>query len=647
MARPNPALEAALAQFNAQPGTTPDQEAQLRAAITADAGRLTQLNQQATAGRLRGFALEAPGSTPSLVGAYDKASGVVTLPSSSFQAGSTTASSDLKAVLGVQALTVDFAQKTWQDAAGQTQTVSQDMVGNLQATLNGSPVLAGQIKDAVTQGHVQHFSLMGSSMSAGATYDGNTVRQDGTPKGINLPVAGLQSKTAANPQGKYDVKDMTFVLGHEIQHGFNDAQKDQRTEQFLSAVKQEAKVAGPVHDYTDELRDYIQASREDEAKANLAGWNALLSREQQANPTVKGLDLMFNTGNDRVWDFIDRDPTNPLKYTNKPNLAFNQDGSVALRADQVDATALQIATAQGKSAADVAQDNIKGMGENYFDRPSPNYAQLGQRPVHIGEHKPQATTDYPNLYGNWAVEQVIKAEAAANVTYQGAKPKLMIDMATTGLKEDLLEMEGLDLGASKPSITYYDSSQTPAAQRHFDHTQDGSVTPQQDHQYVPVTPSAPSVRTGRSPADEDHPDHGTLQRIRAGVGAIDQTVDKPWDQTSERLSRCLLAACKDDRERYGGRTDGDYSLAANALTQVDHVVMGKDGRFAFAVQGGLHDPLHKLAAVDVAQAIRTPVEVSDAKVDAANTQITQQLALTQQQELVRGPEDPNRGGPTR
>ena len=61
MATPNPQLEAALAQFAAQPGTTPDQEAQLRAAIIADADRLDLLNRQAATGQLKGFALETPG----------------------------------------------------------------------------------------------------------------------------------------------------------------------------------------------------------------------------------------------------------------------------------------------------------------------------------------------------------------------------------------------------------------------------------------------------------------------------------------------------------------------------------------------------------------------------------------------------------
>ncbi len=50
MANPNPQLEAALALFAAQPGTTTDQEAQLRAAVVADADRLNLLNQQAAVG---------------------------------------------------------------------------------------------------------------------------------------------------------------------------------------------------------------------------------------------------------------------------------------------------------------------------------------------------------------------------------------------------------------------------------------------------------------------------------------------------------------------------------------------------------------------------------------------------------------------
>ncbi|WP_299346581.1 hypothetical protein [uncultured Pseudoxanthomonas sp.] len=169
MVKPNPQLEAALSRFAAQPGATPVQEAQLRAAVLADPNRLNVLNQQAVTRQLQGFALEMSSTSPSLIGTYDKQAGVITLPATSFRPVGTTASDDLKAVIGLQAITVDFAYKTWQDHAGKIHAVDQDMVTNLQSAPKGSSVLADQMKDAIRQGHVQHFSLLGHGMAAGAT----------------------------------------------------------------------------------------------------------------------------------------------------------------------------------------------------------------------------------------------------------------------------------------------------------------------------------------------------------------------------------------------------------------------------------------------------------------------------------------------
>src|SRR3546814_4897743 len=90
---------------------------------------------------------------------------------------------------------------------------------------------------------------------------------------------------------------------------------------------------------------------------------------------------------------------------------------------------------------------------------------------------------------------------------------------------------------------------------------------------------------------------------------------------SERISRSLLAACKDSRDKYPDAADA--SLSANALSRVDHVVMGTTGN-VFAVAGRLDDPAHKRAFVSVEEAIRTPVEQSDEKLYIANQAITQE-----------------------
>lgn len=643
MVNPNHQLEAALARFAAQPGTTPEQEAQLRAAVVADADRLGALNRQAAAGQIKGFALEAPIGTPNLTGTYDKAPGVITVPAASFQPSGTAAGDDLRAVVGLQAITIDFAHKTWQDSAGQTHTVNQDMVTNLQSTLNGSPVLATQIKDAVRQGHVQHFSLLSNSMAAGATYDGNTPQQDGTPKGINLPPLRLQTNSPANLQGLYDAQDMTFVLGHEIQHGFNDAARGQATRTFIKHIGTQARVRGPVHDYSDELRAYIQAGREDEAKANISGWNALLSREQQGNPSA-GLADMARIRNTRIEDFVIRgNSTTPPQAL--PGLTFNQDGSLS----QTPA-------------------NIAAMGQHYFDRPSHVHAQPGQRPVGIGEHKPSPSADYPNYYGTWALEQIFSAEDRANVRYQGARPQIAIDMAGLGLKEDLIEMEGLDLGANKAPRPYVDTSHIPAKPGHFHHTQDGIMG--YDHQHVPIV-AAERIRGSGDPVVDRwidalqagdraaaklvqeeftrSPDGQRLWAESMADAHVWDDAQKPW--RAQARDTPLFNQAMDHLERLGPQMDshwrqeqrerlaGTIALEARRghLPEISDLVTSRDGSLIAVWNHPNNSALDRRTdTIDPGQAAEQPLQQTMRQFSDESQRQEQQTIIDAQQRQMQG-----------
>jgi hypothetical protein len=214
MANPNAQLQGAIAQFTAQPSIIPDQAAQLRAAITQDAHLLRQLNHNAASGRLKGFTLSHAGAAPNLAGTYDLSSGVVTLPATSFRPTGTTPSADLVATLRLQDMGLRYAHSTYVDAANVTRPVTQDMVTNLQSTINGSPVLAAEIKRAVTppgpgqSAPLQHFASLSGTV-AGGTYNSTT-------RTMSLPPTSL-----AKPPASFGSGDLTFVLGHEIQHGFN------------------------------------------------------------------------------------------------------------------------------------------------------------------------------------------------------------------------------------------------------------------------------------------------------------------------------------------------------------------------------------------------------------------------------------------
>lgn len=500
---PNAELNAAISSFEKQPGVTAQQVAQLRHALASDSGMLSDLNQEAVAGQLRGFAVQPAGTTPpSLVGSYNLSSGVITLPAASFQATGNASSADLRAVVQVQEMSVRFGNSRFQDPANAAATlpVTQDMIDNLQGTINGSPVLAREVKKAATtadpgdsqtphRNHLENFGFVSGTV-AGGTYNG----QDKT---MRLPAARLQSPT-------YDAVDMTFVLGHEIEHGFNHPASRAANQALFNGVASVAAQPGATHDYTATIGTYLEASRRDEAEAEIAGWNAALSRLQQANPAANQTD-MLNTGNSRMRDFVQRDPaTNAVVALPAPAgtqpLQFNPDGSL-----------------------NATPDNVAAMGRQYFNRP-PNPAPATDRPLGIGD---RGTSDYRNFYGAHAIEAAIDAERAHAQTHPSVTHRMTVNMSQLGLREDLLEREGINIqrnpGTPQP---YYDSGQSPPALHHFDHTQNGA----NDHTHVPVAgaPSAPSALERLSPNDR-----AMLERLREQA---------PAHLPDDTLGRALHAA---------------------------------------------------------------------------------------------------------
>lgn len=128
---------------------------------------------------------------------------------------------------------------------------------------------------------------------------------------------------------------------------------------------------------------------------------------------------------------------------------------------------------------------------------------------------------------------------------------------------------------------------------------------------------APPVQAA-SPDRPGHPDHARLERIREGMRAIDAGAGKAWDDASERLSRSLLVASKDGGDIANMAPDGSAALA-----RIDHVVLGTDARYLFAVQGGMDDPSHRFVGVLVEKALRTPPAQSDQRLEQANVRIAE------------------------
>lgn len=111
-----------------------------------------------------------------------------------------------------------------------------------------------------------------------------------------------------------------------------------------------------------------------------------------------------------------------------------------------------------------------------------------------------------------------------------------------------------------------------------------------------------------------NPDSALFDQATKGVRAIDAKMNRTPDQASENLSGAIAAKAKQE-----------------GLTRIDHVILSDDGSKAFAVQGELNSPMKKMAEVQTAQAVNTPLEQS-ASTMAATARPQAEPAQEQQQQ---------------
>lgn len=466
--------------------------------------------------------------------------------------------------------------------------VTQDQVENLRSAIANSPALSAQVDTAIAAGHLQNFALLPSGTNAGGTYDGHS-------KTIHLPARILST---ASPPNDRRPAELTFVLGHEVQHGFNHPETRRAYAQFETALSAAARGN---HDYTEAIGALLSTNRSDEAASNLAGWNALAGMVKAANPAATLADVYAT--NPRAQDFARRSLDSPTAYATHSDLAINEDLSITATAD-----------------------NIEGMAKHYFDKP-PHLARLG----HNGN------SDYTNYYGAYAVGRASQYEALNPAP--GGIPPMMINMQQLGLQESLLEQNGISLGeGNPPPQPYLDSGTTPPSLHHFDHT---ATT----HTHVPIAaqgiaaqpPQPPDGAAHSAPSVERHnavplmpsEDHSLHEQIRNKVAALDAAHGRGFDATSERLSASLLVLAKE-----------------NGLDRVDHVVLSGHTSHApaahniFVVKGALDDPAALRASTPTVEAAQRPVQESLDNLAVVNQRqadnASQELAQQQAQEQHRG-----------
>lgn len=477
------------------------------------------------------------------------------------------------------------------DDFGRQPGVSPEHVVNLQGVLAASPVLLDQFNEAVAKQRVLGLKPL-TDPNAGGTF---------TPDdhSIRLPLARLSN----GPGGKsLDSGEMTFVLGHELQHCLYSTAAAASRKDFETAAVQIAKTT---HDYSDAAEKVLSSNRMDEASAEIAGWNATVSRVRQSNPHAS-LEDIYREAPGRMHDFIDRTGGMPqFNYALKSNLTLNADMTMPVNAA-----------------------NVEAMGVNFFDKVAKS-TRIG----HAGQ------SDYANHYGPWVVGTAAIYERQYNKPRPGDPEQPMIlDMQRLGLKEEVLERNGIDLGSDTRPMPYLDSSTQPPTPGLFQHSKNTHlhVSPisvqELEHELRerdPQSQSSPAL----SPSQPGHADHALYQQIKGGVEKLDAQHGREWDASSERMTASLLVLAKEE-----------------GLSRVDHVLLNNPtdklaaGEKVFLVQGTQSDPAHHRADMATVQAVQTPENQSFERVQSINQ--AQSQAREQQQALEQSQQEVTPPGPT-
>lgn len=454
--------------------------------------------------------------------------------------------------------------------------VTTDQVANLRKAIANSPALATQVDAAIAAGHLQHFELLPADSNVGGEYDGGT-------KAIRLPASSLSTPAAPD---RHNAAELTFIMGHEIQHGFNDAATERAYKQFESDIADVA-ARDSTHDYTQAIGSMLAANRRDEASANIEGWNALVGMVKTANPDATLEDVY--EASTRAKEFVRVQPGPPMTYAAHPDLTLNADLSMT-------------ATAA----------NIEGMGKHYYDEGVSS--GLG----------PNGNSDYQNFYGAYAIGRACEEEAR-NPAPDGIS-RMSVNMAQLGLQESLLEQNGLSLGeGSLPRQPYFDTSTSPSTLHYFDHTEG-------TYAHIPITAQATATPSAEAQvALAGGNDRALHDQIRGKVAELDAANGRSFDASSERLSASLLVLARE-----------------NGLDRVDHVVLSRQAgdvaaaQNVFVVKGALDDPASLRASAATAEAAQRPVQesldslaiVNQRQADHASQEQTRQQVQEQQRSAL-------------
>ena len=364
-----------------------------------------------------------------------------------------------------EALLADFANRPG---------VTPDQTSNLRAAITSSPFVVNEVNQGVQEGHLKTFQPLTDPHAAGEFNDRRQV------DAVQIPLHVLT---------KGERMETTLTIGHEVRHALNYDARQNDYRAFRENVTQALTGASP-HDLTPAFDKFLAGRRVDEATAQIAGYNAVVSalQEQHAkNHTKLELSEIFKSDRERMGDFIHHGNEG---YTLNLGLTAHSDLSLP-----------------------ATPGNIETVAKSFYDRSQ----GMG----------PKGNSGYQDLYGSWAVGEAARLDRFYRPDeLTSPVPNISLDMAKLGLDRKTMEGNGIDLGGNTLPLPYYDISHGRQVASEFTHT---GTSPDQ-------LPLAPRLD------DPAHPGNEMFKQAQTQVYALDAQHGRTPDQRSENLAGAVTTA---------------------------------------------------------------------------------------------------------
>ncbi len=448
--------------------------------------------------------------------------------------------------------------------------VNADQLTNFRAAINASPSIINQLNSAVASGQLTEIR----PLPLGTNVGGQFVPAS---KAMEVP---LQIMTTPSG-GRFNPAELTYVLGHEVQHSINQPGLAASRTDFVDEMKRISAAGNAINDYTAPTAVVLAANRRDESSAQVGGWNATVDMVRATNPTPSTEDI-YRANPGRMQRYIDITPGTPDTYATKPGVTLNADMSMS-------------PTAQ----------NVEAMGRAFFDNPASVSA--------LGHH---GNSNYTNVYALDAINFIAWHEQNfARPLANGSMPQVQLNMAQLGFSESIIEQNGLTLGGPGHRLPYLDSSTQPPTAAAFDHT----LT---THQHVPMPPAP--VLPGPTPSASGAPTLPSSTSL-----PTPDNLHPAIHRAMDALDRSLNISAEDFGQK---RTEVAAGIALHAADQkltLNHVVFNDARTGLLAVQGPLRDPGGRLSTpLLVADALGTNVGAAQRALDTLQPVTTQSEVMS-------------------